>query len=187
MVPRIDRPPRMPRRGLSVFCAIASPPGMEISTSISVGPPTLRAASSRLSRIIWRGAGLMAGSPGGRGSPARVTVPTPSPARKVTPVPGMPARIVAITRAPCVTSGSSPASLTIPALAPPSKGSAIAREKAGRAPPGSAISTRSGKSPVRHPRYAALAAAVAQAPVVQPRRSGPAGLLSSMRSLTTSL
>ena len=67
----------MPSRGLRVFCAIASPPGMEISTSTSIGPPTLRAASSRLSRIIWRGTGLMAGSPGGRGRPARVTVPTP--------------------------------------------------------------------------------------------------------------
>ena len=29
----------------------------------------------------------MAGSPGGTASPARVTVPTPSPARKLTPLP----------------------------------------------------------------------------------------------------
>ncbi len=31
-------------------------------------------------RIISRGAGLIAGSPTGRGNPGRVTVPTPSPA-----------------------------------------------------------------------------------------------------------
>ena len=40
------------------------------------------------SRIIRRGTGLIAGSPGATGRPARVTVPTPSPARKVTPLPG---------------------------------------------------------------------------------------------------
>ena len=37
-----------------------------------------------------RGTGLIAGSPGGTGRPGRVTVPTPSPARKVTPLPGAP-------------------------------------------------------------------------------------------------
>ena len=43
------------------------------------------ATSARLARIIARGAGLIAGSPGGSGRPGRVTVPTPSPARKLTP------------------------------------------------------------------------------------------------------
>ena len=35
VVPRIDSPPTMPRRPLSVFAASASPPGIEISTSAS--------------------------------------------------------------------------------------------------------------------------------------------------------
>ena len=35
VVPRIDRPPTMPSRPLSVFAASASPPGIEISTSTS--------------------------------------------------------------------------------------------------------------------------------------------------------
>ena len=46
--------------------------------------------------IIARGTGLIAGSPGGIGSPARVTIPTPGPARKVTPLPGFP-RVTAAT------------------------------------------------------------------------------------------
>ena len=40
VVPRIDRPPTMPSRPLSVFAASASPPGMEISTSASAAWPT---------------------------------------------------------------------------------------------------------------------------------------------------
>ncbi len=59
----------------------------------------------------------MAGSPGGIARPARVTVPTPAPARNATPPPGSPRRTVARMRAPWVTSGSSPASLTTPAVA----------------------------------------------------------------------
>src|SRR5579883_2274381 len=135
VVPRIDRPPTMPSRGLSVLAASCSPPATEISTSTShphfslpstrggviafgaaasspsplVGegggaglsspeapfgaPPSpqgggqpeglatrdcLRrpggrerweaaATSAMASRIIWRGTGLIAGSPGGIG------------------------------------------------------------------------------------------------------------------------
>ena len=40
-----------------------------------------------LPRIIARGTGLIAGSPTSSGSPGRVTVPTPGPARKTTPAP----------------------------------------------------------------------------------------------------
>src|SRR5262249_57179878 len=94
------------------------------------------------------GAGLIAGSPGGTGSPARVTVPTPSPTRKVTPLPGLPGRTVASTRAPWVTSGSSPASLTTPAVAEPLSARLTASGKAGRSPRGSVTSTGSGNSPV---------------------------------------
>ena len=47
-------------------------------------PPRRRARRLRRSppRIIRRGAGLMAGSPGGSGSPGRVTVPTPGAGAK---------------------------------------------------------------------------------------------------------
>ena len=51
-----------------------------------------------------------------------------------------------------------------------------ASAKLGRSPLGSGISTGSGNPPVSSAVKAALAAAVAQAPVVQPRRRGPRGL-----------
>ena len=76
VVPRMEIPPRMPRRGLSVRSAISAPPGTEISTSMSAFSPT---ASWTDAAIILRGTGLMAGSPGGMGRPGRVTRPTPSP------------------------------------------------------------------------------------------------------------
>ena len=88
VVPRIDRPPTMPSRPLSVFSASAAPPGIAISTSTSPVPCAVAATSAMAAAIIWRGTGLMAGSPGGTGSPGRVTMPTPSPARKVMPLPG---------------------------------------------------------------------------------------------------
>ena len=50
--------------------------------------------------MMVRGTGLMAGSPGGSGSPARVTVPTPGPARKAMPAPAASGRTVATTSAP---------------------------------------------------------------------------------------
>ena len=50
-----------------------------------------------------------------------------------------------------------------------------ARAKLGRSPLGRVISTGSGNSPVSSAVKAAFAAAVAQAPVVQPRRKGPRG------------
>ena len=164
----------MPSRGLSVLRATASPPGIEISTSMSVAPPSDEAASATASRIILRGAGLIAGSPGGIGSPARVTVPTPTPARKTMPPPAGPGRTVETISRPLVTSGSSPASLTTPARAPSAVWSWQASAKATRAPRGNRMSIGSGNSPVIQPIKAALVAAVAQAPVVQPRRSSPA-------------
>ena len=65
VVPRIDKPPTMPRRPLSVFAASASPPGIEISTSASAARPAAAATSAMASLIMRRGTGLMAGSPGG--------------------------------------------------------------------------------------------------------------------------
>ena len=172
VVPRIDRPPTMPSRPLSVFAASASPPGMAISTSASAAQPAAAATSAMASRIMRRGTGLIAGSPGGTGRPGRVTVPTPSPARNVTPAPGAPARTVARMSAPCVTSGSSPASLITPAVAEPSSCRVNASAKLGRSPRGSVTSTGSGNSPVTSAANAAFAAAAAQVPVVQPRRKG---------------
>ena len=71
VVPRIDRPPTMPSRRLSVFAASASPPGMAISTSTSPAPFAAAATSAMASRIIRRGTGLIAGSPGGNGQARR--------------------------------------------------------------------------------------------------------------------
>jgi len=134
--------------GVSVIC-----PGFVVSRMTAEAPfpmPFLMTAE-RASAIIRRGPGLIAGSPTASGSPARVTVPTPAPARKTRPVPGAPGFIVLTTRAPCVTSGSSPASLTMPARAPPASRSASARAKLGLRPPGRRIETGSGNVPVSHP------------------------------------
>ena len=136
VVPRIDSPPTMPRRPLRVLAASASPPGMAISISTSPASPCAAPISAMPSRSICRGTGLMAGSPGGTGKPGRVTVPTPSPARKMTPLPGAARRTVARISAPWVTSGSSPASLTTPAVAAPLANEVVASAKAGWPPPG---------------------------------------------------
>ena len=71
VVPRIESPPTMPRRGFQVFCASASPPGIEISISASGVAPCAAATSSIASVIILRGTGLIAGSPGGIGRPGQ--------------------------------------------------------------------------------------------------------------------
>ena len=117
VVPKIEIPPTMPNRGLRVRAAKASPPGTEISTSKSTPPPVSAAASPSAARIIWRGTGLMAASPGATGKPGKVTVPTPAPARKITPWPAARRRTTTTMTAPWVTSGSSPASLTTAAIA----------------------------------------------------------------------
>ena len=129
--------------------------------------------SATTSRIIWRGTGLMAGSPGGIGNPALVTIPTPSPAENMMPEPGSNGTTWAITVAPWVQSGSSPASLTIPANAPESLSDSKQSGKWGVSPLGRDMLTGSGNSPVTSAVSAALVAAVAHAPVVQPRRSSP--------------
>ena len=90
----------------------------------------------------------------------RVTVPTPGPAAYVVPVPAAPRRTHARTTAPCVTSGSSPASFVTAAMATPSPSSYAVSANAGD-PPGSSTRTGSGKRPVSSATYAARAAAVA--------------------------
>ena len=176
VVPRMESPPTMPRRALVVFLASSSPPGMATVISTSPPAPNASATSAIAPRIMLRGTGLIAGSPTGMARPARVTVPTPSPARKLTPAPGGPKVTATRTSARWVTSGSSPASLTIPAVARPSASSATANGKLGRSPRGRVMVTGSGKRPVSNASYAAWVAAVAHAPVLQPLLSVPVGL-----------
>src|SRR5205807_8547448 len=127
--------------------------------------------SPSAARIIFRGTGLMAGAPTGSPSPGSVIVPTPSPARRSCPETSAgPNSTVAVMRAPSVQSGSSPASFTTTA----SNGSPDGPGSTGnvtRSPPGRPTSTVSGRTPVQSPTVAALAAAEAQVPVVQPVRS----------------
>jgi len=89
VVPRIDNPPTMPSRPLRVRAASASPSGIAISTSTSPAAPMLaRQLGDDVGGSSGAATGLIAGSPGAIGRPGRVTVPTPGPARKVTPLPG---------------------------------------------------------------------------------------------------
>ncbi len=167
----MEIPPSMPRRGFQVLTASSPPPGTDISTSKSGAILLALAISSTTSRINARGTGLIAGSPGASGRPGLVMVPTPSPAQNVMPVSGAADRTVEMISAPWVTSGSSPASLTMPARAQPSPVSSSARANAGCSPFGKVIVTGSGKRPVSSAVSAARVAAVAHAPVVHPLRS----------------
>ena len=151
VVPRMEIPPSMPRRGFQVFLAMAAPSGTEISMATSPVPPSAAASSATASCIICRGTGLIAGSPTATGSPGLVTMPTPSPPLKVTPVPAAPLRRVAQIIAPCVTSGSSPASLMMPARnqSPPESLplEVSATSRSAFLPLGVTIVTRSGNCP----------------------------------------
>ncbi len=154
-------PPTMPSRAFDVFSAMAPPPGTEnrISTGRSTTSPTA-------ARIMRRGTELMAGAPTGRPKPGRVIVPTPGPARSSEDLSPCLHDTDAVMRAPWVQSGSSPASFTTTHVVGPSASTA----KVTRAPPGSATSTSGGGRPVASAMAAALAAAEAQVPVVQPVR-----------------
>ena len=113
----------------------------------------------------------MAGPPMGSPRPGRVTRPTPSPWRKRIPGSELKAT-VATTSRPLVTSGSSPASFTTVAVpqepASPLEDSGSER----RSPSGKPISTESFAGLPSSASRAAFAAAVAQAPVVNPLLSG---------------
>src|SRR5919199_3909780 len=87
VVHRIDSPPRMPRRGFHVLRASSSPFSTDTSTTTSPLPPCRAATAATCDRMNSRGTGLIAGSPTASGRPGLVTVPTPDPARKVTPEP----------------------------------------------------------------------------------------------------
>ena len=126
--------------------------------------------SAMAARIIRRGTGLMAGAPTGRPRPGLVTVPTPTPARSsVLATLGDAHSAVAVTRAPSVQSGSSPASLTTTQRLGLS--CAASTGNVTRLPLGRRTSTSFGGAPCTRPMTAALAAAEAQVPVVHPVRS----------------
>ena len=169
VVPRMEMPPTIPSLGFHVCLASFSPLRTEMVMSTSGVKPYSCARLSTTSRINWRGTGLMAGSPTGIGNPGRVTIPTPSPAKKRTPAPEGPNRTEERMSAPWVTSGSSPASLMIPASAKSSSRRSQSSANEGVCPLGSLIDTGSGKREETKAQRAALVAAVAQAPVVQPR------------------
>src|SRR5215203_3676618 len=119
-----------------------------------------------------RGTPFIAGPPTGSPRTGLVTTPTPLPRSSSIPIPSR-HETRTVRCAPCVTSGSSPASYTTmaSAQAPPSPTSHRSTSKeTRRSSPffGSLTSTLSCGSPVRRANAAALAAAAAQVPVVQP-------------------
>src|SRR5829696_3547337 len=120
-----------------------------------------------------RGTSFIAGPPTGSPRPGFVTTPTPSPLSSS--IPGSSLHDTRAVRcASCVTSGSSPASLTTTASAPqsPTSHRSTSKETRRSAPfLGSFTSTVFCGSPVRRAFAAALAAAAAQVPVVQPALS----------------
>src|SRR5215210_2831226 len=112
----------------------------------------------------------MAGAPTGSPSPGLVTTPTPSPRSRSSPRSSR-HDTRAVRCAPSVTSGSSPASLMTTASAhesPRSQPPTANSTRRSRPFPGSFMSTRSCFRPLSSAKAAALAAAAAQAPVVQP-------------------
>ena len=125
---------------------------------------------------------MIAGSPISSASPAFVIVPTPEPALKTTPDPGIPCLTVTMISAPCVTSGSSPASFIILTVEKSTPFSVWCKTNSGFSPLGKIMLTGDEKSPVINAVKAAFVAAVAQAPVVQPRLRGPEGLSIIMHS-----
>ena len=144
VVPRIDRPPTMPSRPLSVRSASSSPPGIEISTSTSPRPVSARPLRRSPRAIICarhrvdRGlAGRQRQAGPGHGADALAGAEDHARRRRAA------AARVAITSAPWVTSGSSPASLTTPAARIPramllhrQRESRRAGRRAARSPPG---------------------------------------------------
>src|SRR5829696_4473016 len=117
-----------------------------------------------------RGTSFMAGPPTGSPSPGLVTTPTPSPRSSSSPRCSR-HETRAVRRAPSVTSGSSPASLMTTASAhEPPRSHRSTSNSTRRSGPflGNFTSTRSCVWPLTRARAAALAAAAAQVPVVQP-------------------
>ena len=177
LLPRMDIPPTIPNAGFRVFRASSSPFSTAISSvkTSSISPKPMRI---RLSFIILRGPGLIAGYPGATANPGRVTRPTPLPPQIInfprpqsstrSPAPAVPPRTTfTLTIHLSVTSGSSPASFC------------TANQPSGRAltrifnttPPGRINSSCGRISPPVKYRYPAKIAAAAALPVVKPSRN----------------
>ena len=117
-------------------------------------------------QINFLGIGFIAGSPTEIGNPGFVTVPTPGPALNI--IPDSVSSTLTFIKAPCVTSGSSPASFIIPTSTQLSFFSKNEILNVGFSPFGNVIVINSTSSPAQRAHRAALVAAVAHAPVVQP-------------------
>ena len=130
--------------------ASSSPCSTEISTTTSPVPPCRAATAATCSRIICRGIGLIAGSPTASGRPGLGDRADALARRGRSRRAGLAAASPrAETSAPWVTSGSSPASLTTPAVAAPSLERARAPARTtGCCRSGRSIVTGSGNSPV---------------------------------------
>ena len=110
-------PCRMPRRGLSVFCASASPPSGTDTLDLEIGPLARHLGDRLRDHPARHGVdGRLAGrdrQAGPRHQPDALAAPEGDAGarpRRAAPC--------SCTSAPCVTSGSSPASLTMPAMRP---------------------------------------------------------------------
>ena len=169
LVPKTDMPPSMPRRGLNVRAARATPSGMEMVTTRPPVYPWACAAAQAASRIMARGIELMAAAPTGWSSPALVTRPTPTPPSITTSEPSLSATR-AMTRTPSVMSGSSPASFCTEQTAHVSPRSASSTSTTTSMPAGVDTVTEDTVTSPRRSSAAALVAAAAQVPVVYPQR-----------------
>src|SRR5579871_713520 len=171
VVPKIEIPPINPSLALMVFLAISSPPGTLIVTLAPLNE-LLCISSVTIAAMFWRGIGLIAGPPTSSPNPGFVTLATPAPPSIATP--GSPCSSTsAMSSAPCVQSGSSPASFTTLQRACVSVLSQRFSKNVTCFPLGSVVSISLSNPPVARQRAAALAAAAAQAPVVYPLRSPP--------------
>ena len=173
VVPRIDRPPTMPSRPLSVCCASSSPPGIEISISTSPGTPSARGGLRDGGAHHGARHGIDGGLAGrdrqarpGHHADARTGAEHHACAGRAAAGPcddERAVRHVRIVARILDDAGQAPS---------PPRSARMASAKAGRSPPGSSTSTGSGKLAGESAEKAAFAAAAAQVPVVQPRRSG---------------
>ena len=161
----METPPTMPRAGLKVFSAAASPPGTETVIRRPPPQPSSPHTANTASRIICRGTRLMAASPTGWSRPGLVTRPTPWPPSMETP--GRSCRSAwAKTSSPVVASMSSPPSLRTAQEARPPERTQDSRGASTVSPLGVSRETEGGGVPVSSSRTAPAAARAAQVPVV---------------------
>ncbi len=168
LVPRMEMPPMSPSRALMVCFAISSPWGT-LRVTVAPAKPEPASSSRTISVMFRRGTGLTAGAPTGSPSPGLVTTATPAPPRISTPG-SRRSSTSATSSAPWVQSGSSPASLmTLHVARGPSRSQRFSG-KVTFCPFGRVVSMASTAAPRASTRAAALAAAAAHAPVVNPSR-----------------